>query len=214
MDATDSAHARMAEDAGEPKGAGRGGSGVVEAAAETHVRSGSSDGVEGGRMEGGRMEGEENREGAEELGDASPSPSSPDSRSSPSPPSSPPPWYDAEVDDRDERWMARERRKRGGRSSDAILSCPGCLSSVCFDCQRHERFITQYRAVFAVNCQVNTSQELRTPSGKDGGSKKRKGGGGKNGGGKEQQRTGGGVVRRVGWVGRGVREGRRRWCIQ
>ncbi|CAI5506038.1 unnamed protein product [Closterium sp. Naga37s-1] len=125
-------------------------------------------------------------EGAEDRAVASPSGSD-----SPEAPASPPPWYDAEMDERDERWMAKARRRRGGRSSDAILSCPACLSSVCFDCQRHERFTTQYRAVFAVNCAVNTSQKLVMPSGKDGGSKKRKGRG-KSGGAKEQGSTGGG----------------------
>ncbi|CAI5961190.1 unnamed protein product [Closterium sp. NIES-65] len=186
MNPTSSAHARMAEDAGELNARERGGGSDSADVPESRVRCESSD----VGMEGNKMEGETIREagGEEEQAEASSSGSD-----SPEAPASPPPWYDAEMDDRDERWMAKTRRRRGGRRSDAILSCPACLSSVCFDCQRHERFTTQYRAVFAVNCAVNTSQKLVMPSGKDGGSKKRKGRG-KSGGAKEQGSTGGGGV--------------------
>ena len=45
----------------------------------------------------------------------------------------PPEWYDEALDDRDDQWMAKCRR---GRKSDALLSCPACLSTVCVDCQR------------------------------------------------------------------------------
>ncbi|CAI5504551.1 unnamed protein product [Closterium sp. Naga37s-1] len=166
MNPTSSAHARMAEDAGELNARERGGGSDSADVPESRVRSESSD----VGMEGNKMEGETIREagGEEEQAEASSSGSD-----SPEAPASPPPWYDAEMDDRDERWMAKARRRRGGR--------------------RHERFTTQYRAVFAVNCAVNTSQKLVMPSGKDGGSKKRKGRG-KSGGAKEQGSTGGGGV--------------------
>lgn len=41
------------------------------------------------------------------------------------------------------------------RSSDAVLSCPCCFTIVSMDCQRHERFLNQFRAVFVMNIEVN-----------------------------------------------------------
>jgi len=40
------------------------------------------------------------------------------------------------------------------RSSDAVLSCPCCFQIVCMDCQRHERFTNQFRAMFVMNIDV------------------------------------------------------------
>ena len=57
-------------------------------------------------------------------------------------------FYDPELDDRDEAWMMRQR---GGRKSDAILSCPGCLTTVCLDCQQHHVNDGQFRAMFCIN---------------------------------------------------------------
>merc|ERR1712136_55625 len=45
--------------------------------------------------------------------------------------------------------------------SDAVLNCPACLSTVCVDCQRHETYKTQYRAMFVLNCVVMHDQLLR-----------------------------------------------------
>lgn len=58
-------------------------------------------------------------------------------------------FYDSGADEQDTAWMEKQRQ---GRRSDAILSCPGCLSTVCVDCQRHEYITTQYRAMFVTNC--------------------------------------------------------------
>ncbi|XP_031102521.1 E2F-associated phosphoprotein [Ipomoea triloba] len=63
-----------------------------------------------------------------------------------------PEFYDSDLDDKDESWV---RKKRGGRTSDAILSCPACFTTLCLDCQRHEKNVTQYRAIFVVNCKIN-----------------------------------------------------------
>merc|ERR1712129_176686 len=46
------------------------------------------------------------------------------------------------------------------RYSDAILSCPCCLTIVCMDCQRHEKFENQYRAMFVMNIVVDWSRTL------------------------------------------------------
>ncbi|KAI5074623.1 hypothetical protein GOP47_0010584 [Adiantum capillus-veneris] len=45
----------------------------------------------------------------------------------------PPEFYDATMDDRDQAWA---ERKRKGRKSDALLSCPACFTTLCMDCQR------------------------------------------------------------------------------
>ncbi len=60
--------------------------------------------------------------------------------------------YDSEADDKDQAWAEKQRQ---GRHSDAILSCPGCLTTVCIDCQRHEYITTQYRAMFVRNCRYD-----------------------------------------------------------
>ncbi|KAL9188320.1 hypothetical protein ACHAXT_006698 [Thalassiosira profunda] len=41
------------------------------------------------------------------------------------------------------------------RNSDAILSCPRCFNIVCMDCQQHERYANQYRAMFVMNIGVD-----------------------------------------------------------
>ncbi|KAF5909675.1 sorting nexin-6, partial [Clarias magur] len=88
--------------------------------------------------------------------------------------------YDPDEDDRDQAWVDAKRkeyryrsRKRpassGQRtnqsqalpSSDAILNCPACMTTLCLDCQRHEKYRTQYRAMFVMNCSVNKDEVLR-----------------------------------------------------
>ncbi|KAI3367578.1 hypothetical protein L3Q82_026210, partial [Scortum barcoo] len=86
--------------------------------------------------------------------------------------------YDPDQDDRDQAWVdARRRgynRKRpaaGSRSqprqsqglpnSDAVLNCPACMTTLCLDCQRHEKYRTQYRAMFVMNCTVKKDEVLR-----------------------------------------------------
>lgn len=53
------------------------------------------------------------------------------------------------LDVRDEAWVAKRRQ---GRRSDAILSCPGCLTSVCLDCQQHAERDGHFRAMFVCYC--------------------------------------------------------------
>ena len=55
----------------------------------------------------------------------------------------------ADLDDQDEVWA---RKQRQGRKSDAILSCPNCMTTVCLDCQQHDYMANQYRAMFVRNC--------------------------------------------------------------
>ncbi|KAF4388275.1 hypothetical protein F8388_021105 [Cannabis sativa] len=136
-----------------------------------------------------------------------------------------PELYDPELDDKDELWV---QKKRKGRHSDAVLSCPACFTTLSLVCQRtcyeidakwltktgqeaivtviersieialmikevngeimtyelfliackfyhlicitiqlnlissrHEKYLTQYRAIFVVNCKVGSKCLLR-----------------------------------------------------
>lgn len=66
-----------------------------------------------------------------------------------------PDFYDSDLDAKDELWV---HKKRQGRYSDAVLSCPACFTTLCLECQRHEKYVTQYRAVFVVNCNTKNEQ--------------------------------------------------------
>ncbi|KAJ1702071.1 hypothetical protein LUZ63_001850 [Rhynchospora breviuscula] len=69
-----------------------------------------------------------------------------------------PEFYDPQLDDVDELWVNKQRKSQ---TSDAVLSCPACFTTLCLDCQRHEKYVTQYRAMFVRNCTVKTDQILR-----------------------------------------------------
>ncbi|KAL5703474.1 hypothetical protein ACHQM5_028563 [Ranunculus cassubicifolius] len=62
-----------------------------------------------------------------------------------------PEFYDPDLDSKDEEWVQNRRK---ASTTDAVLSCPACFTTLCLECQRHEQFLTQYRAVFVVNCQI------------------------------------------------------------
>ncbi|XP_034418774.1 E2F-associated phosphoprotein [Cyclopterus lumpus] len=87
--------------------------------------------------------------------------------------------YDPDKDDRDQAWVDARRRRyhsrkrpaagsraqprqdQGLMSSDAVLNCPACMTTLCLDCQRHEKYRTQYRAMFVMNCAVKRDEALR-----------------------------------------------------
>lgn len=86
--------------------------------------------------------------------------------------------YDPDEDDRDQAWVDARRRQYGRKraaaaqrqqpcqpqgltSSDAVLNCPACMTTLCLDCQRHEKYRTQYRAMFVMNCTVKSDEVLR-----------------------------------------------------
>ncbi|XP_045182669.2 E2F-associated phosphoprotein-like [Mercenaria mercenaria] len=84
--------------------------------------------------------------------------------------------YDPNIDDDNEKWMENQRRsylsKGNGIStqkhrrlphSDAVLDCPACMTTLCLDCQRHDVYDNQYRAMFVTNCKVDTSEFLKYP---------------------------------------------------
>jgi E2F-associated phosphoprotein len=47
------------------------------------------------------------------------------------------------------------------RNSDAVLSCPYCFHIVCMDCQQHEYYKNQYRAMFVMGVIVRWDLKLR-----------------------------------------------------
>ncbi|CAN0909040.1 E2F-associated phosphoprotein [Linum grandiflorum] len=65
-----------------------------------------------------------------------------------------PEFYDPKIDEKDEAWVGKQRR--GNRRSDAVLSCPACFTTLCLQSQRHETNVSQYRAMFVVNCKVSS----------------------------------------------------------
>ncbi|KAL0968970.1 hypothetical protein UPYG_G00220630 [Umbra pygmaea] len=86
--------------------------------------------------------------------------------------------YDPDEDDRDQAWVDAKRtsynlkrrlpssqnrraQSEGLPSSDAVLNCPACMTTLCLDCQRHDKYRTQYRAMFVMNCTVNKEEILR-----------------------------------------------------
>ena len=87
--------------------------------------------------------------------------------------------YDPMADEQDEQWVNSQRlayrnlkssdtndennpsKKEEMPQSDAILSCPSCMVSLCIDCQQHESYKNQFRAMFVMNCRVETSETLK-----------------------------------------------------
>ena len=94
-------------------------------------------------------------------------------------------FYDANLDDEDEVYVYKHMR--GGvqenfkiisqpkgdqpsesksikaykpRNSDAVLSCPCCFNIVCMDCQRHQKYLNQFRAMFVMGITVDWHSRL------------------------------------------------------
>jgi hypothetical protein len=49
----------------------------------------------------------------------------------------------------------RQKQEKHSRHSDAVLSCPACFNIVCMDCQRHEKYADQFRAMFVMGIVVH-----------------------------------------------------------
>lgn len=56
--------------------------------------------------------------------------------------------------------------------TDAILNCPCCMTMLCMDCQRHEKYKTQFRAMFVFNCNIKQDEQLKYPKPKGNAKKK------------------------------------------
>jgi hypothetical protein len=89
----------------------------------------------------------------------------------------------------DAKWVAA---KRQGRATDAILSCPGCFTTVCMECQQHAVLHTQYRAVFTMNCSAKSEAHIRVPTQRGSGGASSGGGGRKRKGPEEGGSSGAG----------------------
>jgi len=84
--------------------------------------------------------------------------------------------YDPDADADDQKWVDKQRhryqpkqnskseKKQKLPSSDAILDCPACMVTVCLDCQRHDTYKNQYRAMFVQHCRVDKSETLNFPT--------------------------------------------------
>ncbi|KAF6034610.1 EAPP [Bugula neritina] len=87
-------------------------------------------------------------------------------------------FYDPKMDDEDQAWVNEKRESYRSsdpnrvtssahgkpikeKKSDAVLNCPACMCTVCLDCQRHELYHTQYRAMFTLNTVVNYGETLQ-----------------------------------------------------
>uniref|UniRef100_A0A915AIZ3 E2F-associated phosphoprotein n=1 Tax=Parascaris univalens TaxID=6257 RepID=A0A915AIZ3_PARUN len=101
-------------------------------------------------------------------------------------------FYDANEDDDNEQWVREHRRRLGlfndetkgqkagasfaaqeeeGDDTDAVLSCPACMTLLTRQCQRHQIYRNQYRAMFVENCKIVIEETVFMP---EGGKKKRK----------------------------------------
>jgi hypothetical protein len=67
-------------------------------------------------------------------------------------------FYEEGLDDKDQAFVDK---LRGGRQSDAVLSCPACFETVTLDCQRHFKWEDQYRAMFVRNVRVDIKSQLK-----------------------------------------------------
>ncbi|CAK0879085.1 unnamed protein product [Prorocentrum cordatum] len=73
------------------------------------------------------------------------------------------PLHDPSADDDDQRWVIERLMQpdlSNVRTTAAVLNCPGCFTPVCYQCQEHERFARQWRAIEVRNCTVDTSARL------------------------------------------------------
>eukprot|EP00930_Biecheleria_cincta_P076699 TRINITY_DN63918_c0_g1_i1.p1 TRINITY_DN63918_c0_g1~~TRINITY_DN63918_c0_g1_i1.p1 ORF type:complete len:194 (+),score=28.13 TRINITY_DN63918_c0_g1_i1:90-584(+) len=73
------------------------------------------------------------------------------------------PLHDANADDDDQKWVDDKLLQPDAnnvRTTDAVLNCPGCFTSVCYQCQKHEQYARQYRATEVRNCDVDRSASL------------------------------------------------------
>ena len=69
------------------------------------------------------------------------------------------PLYDSDEDNVNAAFTKHlQKVSQGGQvddtKTDAVLNCPGCMSLLCLNCQRHSKYKTQYRTMFTFNCKV------------------------------------------------------------
>ncbi|KAI8920796.1 E2F-associated phosphoprotein [Powellomyces hirtus] len=77
-------------------------------------------------------------------------------------------FYDPGADSDDEQWLqTRILKTRISKTSlpapSATLACPLCMTPLCHDCQQHDLYETQFRAMFFENCVVDHGVQQRFP---------------------------------------------------
>mmetsp|Transcript_27137 Transcript_27137/g.53311 ORF Transcript_27137/g.53311 Transcript_27137/m.53311 type:complete len:205 (+) Transcript_27137:263-877(+) len=90
-------------------------------------------------------------------------------------------FFDAQEDEEDAMFV-RSLRDSDGKAeeteahphTDAVLSCPGCFTQLCYSCQGHDLYPNQYRAISAYNCTVHTEQTYKEAVDEGGGGRKRR----------------------------------------
>eukprot|EP00040_Diaphanoeca_grandis_P036683 m.235494 g.235494 ORF g.235494 m.235494 type:complete len:315 (-) comp33664_c11_seq2:262-1206(-) len=68
-----------------------------------------------------------------------------------------------EEDEEAQAAVAESNKKRGLKAlptSDALLNCAACMCVLSLDCQRHEKYENQFRAMFVHNCKVEATENL------------------------------------------------------
>lgn len=67
-------------------------------------------------------------------------------------------------EDQDPTTAAAEANKQKGLkalpTSDALLNCAACMCILCLDCQQHDKYENQFRAMFVHNCKIDRSEKL------------------------------------------------------
>ncbi|KAJ3169600.1 hypothetical protein HDU88_000791 [Geranomyces variabilis] len=79
-------------------------------------------------------------------------------------------FYDPTADSDDENWLKQriaDKRATKGLPPPAhaspTLACPMCLTPLCHDCQQHDRYEGQFRAMFFENCILDTAEVQHYP---------------------------------------------------
>ncbi len=70
-------------------------------------------------------------------------------------------FYDEHADSEDERWVRENLMSRPSKDGDDRyqLTCPSCFVLLCVQCQPHERYTGQFRALDARNCVVKEGDD-------------------------------------------------------
>ncbi|SBT86452.1 E2F-associated phosphoprotein, putative [Plasmodium malariae] len=68
-------------------------------------------------------------------------------------------FYDDKIDDYDEEYVNKKYRFCT-KSCDSSLCCCGCFIPVCYQSQRHEYYVNQYRSLYAVNIKIDEETTL------------------------------------------------------
>ncbi|OAF67770.1 Checkpoint protein HUS1 [Intoshia linei] len=69
-------------------------------------------------------------------------------------------FFDDNIDTENSKWITENRTNTipSNSISDGVLSCPMCMTTLCYDCQRHEIYQNQYRAMFVYNCDLKNDK--------------------------------------------------------